>query len=103
MRVAGRALDLAPPPRTRVGLWTVDGAIALARGDLATAGRRAAACRAVLAAGGFDEQHHLPLAWLDIELALAAEGPAAAVAVATEALAQYDLSLSAPGTPGRCW
>jgi DNA-binding CsgD family transcriptional regulator len=97
VRVAGRALDLAPPLRTRVGLWTVDGAIALARGDLATAGRRAAACRTVLAAGGFDEQHHLPLAWLDIELALAGEGPAAAaVAVATEALAQYDLSLHSP-------
>ncbi len=46
VQVAGRALDLAPPPRTRVGLWMVDGAIALARGDLATAGRRAAACRA---------------------------------------------------------
>ena len=96
VQVAGRALDLAPLPRTRVGLWTVDGAIALARGDLATAGRRAAACRAVLAAGGFDEQHHLPLACLDIELALAGEGPAAAVAVATEALAQYDLSLHSP-------
>ena len=34
-RVAVRALDLAPLPRTRVGLWVVDGAIALARGDLA--------------------------------------------------------------------
>ena len=25
VEVAGRALDLAPPPRTRVGLWTLDG------------------------------------------------------------------------------
>ena len=96
VEVAGRALDLAPPLRTRVGLWVVDGAIALARGDLATAARRAAASRAVLAAGGFDEQHHLPLAELDIEVALAAEGPAAAVAVAIEALQQYDVSLSSP-------
>ena len=96
VEVAGRALDLAPPPRTRVGLWVVDGAIALARGDLATAARRAAASRAVLAAGGYDEQHHLPLAGLDIDVALAAEGPAAAVAVATEALQQYDVSLSSP-------
>ena len=41
VEVAGRALDLAPPPRTRVGLWLMDGSIALARGDLATAARRA--------------------------------------------------------------
>ena len=94
--VAGRALDLAPPPRTRVGLWVVGGAIALARGDLTTAARRAAASRAVLAGGGFDEQHHLPLAGLDIEVALAAEGPAAAVTMAIEALQQYDVSLSSP-------
>jgi DNA-binding NarL/FixJ family response regulator len=50
----------------------------------------------VLAAGGFDEQHHLPLTGLDIEVALAAEGPAAAVTVAIEALQQYDVSLSSP-------
>jgi DNA-binding CsgD family transcriptional regulator len=50
----------------------------------------------VLAAGGFDEQHHLPLAELDIEVALAAQGPAAAVTVALEALRQYDVSLSSP-------
>jgi len=96
VEVAGRALDLAPPLRTRVGLWVVDGAIALARGDFATAARRAAASRAVLAAGGFDEQHHLPLAQLDIDVALAAEGPAAAVGAAIEALQQYDVSLSSP-------
>jgi DNA-binding NarL/FixJ family response regulator len=94
--VAGRALDLAPPPRTRVGLWVVDGGIALARGDLAKAARRAAACRTVLTAGGFDDQHHLPLAELDIYLALAGKGPAAAVAVAADALRQYDVALSSP-------
>ena len=92
VQVAGRALDLAPPPRTRVGLWVVDGAIAVARGDHATAARRANASRQVLAAGGFDEQHHLPLAWLDVNVALAAEGPAAAVAVAADALQRYDVS-----------
>ncbi|MCW2895987.1 MAG: LuxR family transcriptional regulator [Actinomycetia bacterium] len=96
VQVAGRALDLAPPPRTRVGLWVMDGAIALARGDHATAARRANAARQVLAPGGFDEQHHLPLAWLDVDVALAAEGPAAAVAVATDALARYDVSLCSP-------
>jgi DNA-binding CsgD family transcriptional regulator len=96
VEVAGRALDLAPPSRTRVGLWVVDGGIALARGDLTTAARRATASRTVLAAGGFDEQHHLPLAELDIEVALATRGPAAAVTVALEALRQYDVSLSSP-------
>ena len=103
MRVAGRALDLAPPPRTRVGLWVMDGAIALARGDNATAVKRANAARQVLAPGGFDEQHHLPLAWLDTEIALAAEGPAAAVAVAADALARTTCRCAAPGTRGPCW
>jgi DNA-binding CsgD family transcriptional regulator len=92
MEVAGRALDLAPPPRTKVALWVLDGVIALARGDIATAARRAGASRTVLAAGGYDEQYHLPLAELDIAVALAAEGPVAAVAAAAEALRQYDVS-----------
>jgi DNA-binding CsgD family transcriptional regulator len=96
VEVAGRALDLAPPPRTRVGLWLVDGAIALARGDLSAAARRAGACRAVLAAGGYDEQHHLPLVVMDVDAALAAEGPAAAVTVAAEALARFELSTASP-------
>jgi ATP/maltotriose-dependent transcriptional regulator MalT len=96
VEVTRRALDLAPPIRTRIGLWVESGAIALARGDIATAARRAAACRAVLATHGYSEQHHLPFAMLDIDLALAAEGPAAAVAVAAEALQQYDVGLSSP-------
>jgi DNA-binding CsgD family transcriptional regulator len=96
VEVTGRALDLAPPIRTRIGLWVESAAIALARGDLATAARRVAACRAVLATHGYDEQHHLPFAWLDIDLTLATDGPAAAVAVAAEALRQYDVGLSSP-------
>ena len=94
--VIARALDLAPLPRTRVGLWLVDGSIAVARGDFATAARRAAACRAVLAAGGYDEQHHLPLAVIEIDAALAEKGPAAAVAVAADAVARFDLSSASP-------
>jgi ATP/maltotriose-dependent transcriptional regulator MalT len=96
VEVTARALDLAPPLRTRIGLWVLSGGIALARGDLAAASRRAAACRTVLATHGYDDQHHLPLAVLDTDLALAAEGPAAAVAVAIEALEKYDLGLSSP-------
>ena len=96
VEVAGRALDLAPPPRTRVGLWALDGIIALARGDIARAARRVGASRVVLAAGGYDEQYHLPVAELDIAVALAAEGPAAAAAAAAEALRQYDVSAASP-------
>jgi tetratricopeptide (TPR) repeat protein len=94
--VAERALDLAPPSLTRVGLWIISGSIALARGDVATAARRAAASRAVLSGIRYDDQENLPQALLDIELSLAAEGPAAAVAVAAEALRRYDLSASSP-------
>jgi DNA-binding CsgD family transcriptional regulator/tetratricopeptide (TPR) repeat protein len=96
VEVTGRALDLAPPLRTRIGLWVANGAIALARGDLATAARRAAACRTVLVGHGYNDQHDLPVASLEIDLALAAEGPAAAVAVAAEELQRYDLGLSSP-------
>ena len=94
--VAGHALDLAPPSLTRVWLWIVSGSIALARGDLATAARRAAAARAVLSGITYNDQEHLPLAAIDIELAMAGEGPAAAVAVAAAALARYDVSGSSP-------
>lgn len=92
VEVAGRALDLAPQPRTRVGLWVVDGLIALAHGDFARAARRAAASRSVLARGDYDEQYHLPLAMADIEVALATEGATQAVGVAAEALKCYDVS-----------
>jgi DNA-binding NarL/FixJ family response regulator len=96
MDVVERALDLAPPSLTRVGLWTMSGWIALGRGDTATAARRAAASRAVLSGVAYNDQEHLPQAILDIELALAAEGPAAAVAVAAGAVGRYDLSASSP-------
>ncbi len=94
--VAEAALDLAPPSLTRVGLWIMSGSIALARGDVATAARRAAASRAVLSGISYDDQENLPQAVLDIELSLATEGPAAAVTAAAGALGRYDLSVSSP-------
>jgi DNA-binding CsgD family transcriptional regulator len=94
--VAERALDLAPPSLTRVGLWITCGHIALARGDVATATRRAASSRAVLSGVRYNDQEHLPQAVLDIELSRATDGPAAAVAVAAAALDRYDLSASSP-------
>jgi DNA-binding CsgD family transcriptional regulator/tetratricopeptide (TPR) repeat protein len=94
--VAERALDLAPPWSTRCSLSILSGSIALARGDTATAARRASASRAMLSGVRYEDQKNLPQAVLDIGLALATEGPAAAVAVATETIAQYDLSGSSP-------
>ena len=94
--VAERALDLAPPWSTRCSLSILSGSIALARGDTATAARRAAASRAMLSGVRYEDQKNLPQAVLDIGLALATEGPAAAVDVAAETLAQYDLSGSSP-------
>src|SRR5499427_9283196 len=94
--VAERALDLAPPTLTRVGLWNISGSIALARGDVATAARRAAVTRAVLSSVAYDDQYHLPQASLDIDVSLAAEGPGAAVALAAETLERHDLSMSSP-------
>jgi DNA-binding CsgD family transcriptional regulator len=94
--VADRALDLAPPPLTRAGLWIISGTIALARGDLTGAARRVTAARTVLAGAGYDDQYHLPFALLEVELALAADGPAAAVAAATDALNRYDVAMSSP-------
>jgi DNA-binding CsgD family transcriptional regulator len=96
VEVAERALDLAPPTLTRVGLWITCASIALARGDIATAVRRATASRTVLSGSRYDDQEHLPQAVLDIELSLATDGPAAAVDLAAETLAQYDLSASSP-------
>jgi DNA-binding CsgD family transcriptional regulator/tetratricopeptide (TPR) repeat protein len=98
VEVAERALDLAPPPLTRVGLWNVLGCVAVARGDLATAARRAASSRALLSTAAYQDQYHLPQAELDIAIALAAEagGPGAAVAKAAEALERYDVPGSSP-------
>jgi DNA-binding NarL/FixJ family response regulator len=92
--VAEHALDLAPPPLTRAYLWAVLGWIAVARGDLETAARRAASSRAILSRAAYEDQYHLPLGELEIALALAADGPAAAVALAAELFDRCDLSES---------
>jgi DNA-binding CsgD family transcriptional regulator/tetratricopeptide (TPR) repeat protein len=94
--VAEHALDLAPPPLTRASLWIILGWLAAARGDLATAARRAASSRAILSRAVYEDQYHLPQAELDVALALSADGPAAAVAVATGLLGRYDVSASSP-------
>jgi len=98
--VAACALDLAPPPLTRVGLWIALGCVAAARGDLDAAARRAAASRAMLSAVAYQDQYHLPQAELDITVTQAAQGPAAAVALAAGVLQRYDVS---GGSPRYAW
>jgi DNA-binding NarL/FixJ family response regulator len=94
--VTERALDLAPPSPTRGSLCILSGWLALARGDLATAARRTAASREVVNGVRYEDQKHLPQAMLEIGLSLATDGPAAAVAVATEALQRCDVEVSSP-------
>jgi DNA-binding CsgD family transcriptional regulator/tetratricopeptide (TPR) repeat protein len=94
--VTERALDLAPPSPTRGSLCILSGWLALARGDLATAARRTAASRGVVTGVRYEDQKHLPQAMLEIGLSLATDGPAAAVAVATESLQRCDVEGSSP-------
>jgi DNA-binding CsgD family transcriptional regulator len=96
VEIAERALDLAPPRLTASGLRLICASVALARGDIATATRRAAASRVVLSGVRYDAQYHLPQAQLDIELKLATDGPAAAAALAARELNRYDLAASSP-------
>jgi DNA-binding CsgD family transcriptional regulator len=96
LRVADEALDLMPPPMTRVGLWISCGLIAAARGDTETAARQEAAARAVLASARYEDQYHLVLGWLEVALHLASGDPVAAVAAAAAALDSFDLSVSSP-------
>src|SRR5262249_52424316 len=58
--------------------------------------RRTAVTRAVLSGVNYEDQYHLPQASLEIDVSLAADGPAAAIALAAETLERYDLSLSSP-------
>jgi hypothetical protein len=77
-------------------LQVIRAQIALARGVPEAAGVAASAARAMLRDVGYEDQHQLPLAVLEIMLALAAGGPAAAVAAAGEALDRHDLSRLGP-------
>jgi DNA-binding CsgD family transcriptional regulator/tetratricopeptide (TPR) repeat protein len=97
IEVLEHARELLPPPINQASLDVVAGLIAAARGDAATAAQWAAASRAVLDGARFKDQHHLPLAQLEIDAAIAAGDGPAAVAVATEMLNRYDL----PGSTTR--
>ena len=95
--VLQHARDLLPPPINQASLDVVAGLIAAARGDAGAAAQWAAASRAVLDGARFKDQHHLPLAQLEIDAAIAAGDGQAAVAVAAGVLDRYDL----PGSTTR--
>jgi len=98
VKVTDRALDLyhGPGPLHRALLQLVAGTIACARGDLAAGRQASSAARDILRSGRFEDQHQLPLARLEVTLALAADGPAAANAAVLEATDRLDLPNSSP-------
>jgi DNA-binding CsgD family transcriptional regulator len=70
------------------------GEVALARGDLPGTAELADACRDALAGFGCRDQFHLPLARIEIELHVARDDAAQALAVAEQALDGFDLQRS---------
>ena len=97
LEVASQAADLyLSSPAHRAMLQVIASSIAAARGDLATAARTARPARDALRSARFQDQHQLPLAGLEILLALGTDGPAAALATTTRAMDRFDLSVSSP-------
>jgi DNA-binding CsgD family transcriptional regulator len=92
--VIEHALELSPPPGPRAALSQLAGDVALARGDLDAAAERAAACRDALTGFGYRDQFHLPLARLEVELHLAQDRAADALAAAQQALDRFGLQSS---------
>ena len=74
----------------RAMLQIIAGCIASGRGDLAAAARTAQAARDALRSARYEDQHQLPLARLEILLALGTEGPAAALAATAQALDRFE-------------
>ena len=85
-----------PPDRSRALLQVITAAIALARGDLAAAAQAVLAARDALGSARYEDQHQLPLARLEILLALGKDGPAAALATASVIMDRFELSGSSP-------
>jgi DNA-binding CsgD family transcriptional regulator len=102
LTVVNQATDLylAPGPMHRATLQIISGCISSARGDLAATARTAQAARDALRSARFEDQHQLPLARLEILLALGTDGPAAALAATAQALDQFEES---GGSPRYVW
>jgi DNA-binding CsgD family transcriptional regulator len=100
LEVIEHAQELSPPPMYTASLSVLAGFVAAARGDAAEAAQRADAARETFRNARYEDQHHLPLAQLDIATHLAAGEAAAAVATARDVLDEYDLS---DGTTRYSW
>jgi DNA-binding CsgD family transcriptional regulator len=97
-------LDQSPAPWIRAMLLRIGAEVALARGDVPGAAGAAAASGGARPEGarpedGYLDQHHLPLARLEIELHLAQGRPADALAVAGHAVDRFALL----GSPRYAW
>jgi len=98
LKVASGAMDLflAPGPMNRALLQIITGSIVLARGDRAAAAQAVLTARDALSSARYEDQHQLPLARLEILLALGTDGPAAALAAASRIMDRFELSGSSP-------
>jgi DNA-binding CsgD family transcriptional regulator len=81
-------------------LQVIAGCITAARGDLAATARTVLAARDALRSARYEDQYQLPLARLEILLALGTDGPAAALAAAVQALDRFEES---GGSPRYVW
>jgi len=86
--VIERALQLFPPRLNRSSLWRLSGDMAVARGDLPAAADAVSSIRAALSGIRYKDEYQLPAARLEIELRVAQEQPAAALAVVEGAIGQ---------------
>ena len=98
LKIITGAMDLylAPGPMHRAILQVIAGSIALARGDLAVAAQAVLAARDALSSARHEDQHQLPLARLEILVALGSDGPAAALAATSQIMERFELSGSSP-------
>ena len=98
LKIASGARDLylSPGPMNRALLQVIAGSITLARGDLRTSAQAVLAARDALGSARYEDQHQLPLARLEILLALGADGPPAALAATSRIMDRFELSGSSP-------
>ncbi len=98
LTIATGAMDLylAPGPMHRAMLHVLAGSITLARGDLAATAQNVLAARDALGSARYEDQYQLPLARLEILLALDRDGAAAATAATSRNMDRFDLSGSSP-------
>jgi DNA-binding NarL/FixJ family response regulator len=102
LKVANVAMDLylAPGPVNRAILQIIAGCVLLARGDQAATAQTVLAARDALRSAPYEDQHQLPLARLEVLLALDKDGPAAAITAMSRAMERFDLS---GGSPRYAW